>query len=190
MPAELDVGLERHRVVPLGERVEKLVESDRLVRPPAFLEVVALEDPRDRDPRRQSNQPRGAEGVQPLAVELDDRLVRVENLEGLLRVGAGVLLDLLAGQLRAGRLLPGGVADRPREVADHEDDPVTRVLEVAHLAEDHRVAEVDVGRGRVEADFDGHGAARDLAREVRLLDQVDRAATQKLQGRRGGSHDG
>jgi hypothetical protein len=60
----------------------------------------------------------------------------------------------LARQLRAGRLLAGRVADEAGEVADEEDDLVAELLEVAHLAEDDRVAEVEVGRGGVEADLD------------------------------------
>ena len=112
--AELDVRLERHRVVALGERVEQLVERDRLPRLPALLEVVALEDPRDRDPRGEAHEPGRAERAEPPAVELDDGLLGVEDLEGLLRVGPGVLLDLLAGQLRPRRLLAGRVADHRR----------------------------------------------------------------------------
>ena len=51
--AELDVGLDRHRVVGLHQRVEELGDGDRLVRGEALGEVVALEDAGDRGRPRQ-----------------------------------------------------------------------------------------------------------------------------------------
>ncbi len=36
---------------------------------------------------------------------------------------------------------------------------VAEVLEVLHLADEHRVAEVQIGRGRVEADLHDQGSA-------------------------------
>ena len=42
----------------------------------------------------------------------------------------------------------------PGEVADHEDDAVAEILEVLHLADQHGVAEVQIGRRGVEADLD------------------------------------
>src|ERR1019366_8243985 len=44
-------------------------------------------------------------------------------------------------------------------VADQEDDGVAEVLEVLHLAEEHGVAQVQVRRGGVEADFNAEFAA-------------------------------
>jgi len=44
--AHLDVRLERHRVVPLRQRVEELVQPDRQAALVAFGEVVALEETR------------------------------------------------------------------------------------------------------------------------------------------------
>ena len=46
--AQLDVGLDRHRVVALQQRVEQLERRDRRVRFQPLLEVVALEQPRHR----------------------------------------------------------------------------------------------------------------------------------------------
>ena len=50
--AELDVGVERDGVVALAERVEELVDGDRLLLPEPLREVVALEEARDRVLRR------------------------------------------------------------------------------------------------------------------------------------------
>jgi len=46
-----------------------------------------------------------------------------------------------------------------RHVADQEDDRVAQVLEVFHLAQQNRVAQMQVRRGGVEAGFDPEFAA-------------------------------
>ena len=56
-------------------------------------------------------------------------------------------------------LLAGGVADEGGGVADEEDDGVAELLEVAQLAHEDRVAEVEVGGGGVEAGLDAEGNA-------------------------------
>ena len=53
----------------------------------------------------------------------------------------------------------GGVADHPGHVADQENDGVAQILEVLHLAQQHGVAQVQIGRGRVEAGLDAQFAA-------------------------------
>ena len=61
---------------------------------------------------------------------------------------------------------------------------MAELLEVAHLAQEHGVAEVEVGRGRIEAGLDhqrlaGRSRALELGAELVLLDQVDGAAAQQ-----------
>ena len=56
-------------------------------------------------------------------------------------------------------LRAGGVADERGGVADEEDDGVAELLEVAQLAHEDGVAEVEIGRGGVEAGLDAHGLA-------------------------------
>ena len=141
-----------------------------------------------REQRR--DQPVGAERREPAAVELDPGLVRIQDPEGLTRVGRRVRLDLFPRELRPGRLLPGGVADHPREVPDDEDDPVPGLLELTHLAQDDRVPEVDVRSGGVEPDLDGEGTPGELSAELPLFDQVHGAAAQDVQLRRGRTHGG
>ena len=43
---------------------------------------------------------------------------------------------------------------RPRKVTDQKHDPVAQILEVLHLANNHRMAEVNVRRSGVETGFD------------------------------------
>ena len=91
----------------------------------------------------------------------------VEHLERLLLVGAGVGLDLLDAQHRAQLRAAARVADARGEVADDQHDEVAGVLEVAQLAQHDGVAEVDVGRRRVDAELDAQRAPeRQLALEL------------------------
>ena len=60
------------------------------------------------------------------------------------------------------------------KVADQEDDGVAEVLKVLQLAHEHRVAEVQVGRGRVEAGFDAQWLAGE-ARGFEAFAQVGEA---------------
>ena len=101
----------------------------------------------------------GAERREPLGVEGDARLSRVEDLEDLRLVRLRVREDLVLRELRARHLLAGGVADHSREVADQEDDRVPEALEVPHLPEDDRVPEVEIRRGRIEAHLHEQGLA-------------------------------
>ena len=179
---QLDVGHHRHRVVALHQRVEKLVDRDRLVRPVALAEIVALEHARDRVARRQADHALRAELVRPLRVKQDLRLVGIEDLERLLPVRRRVRLDLLAGERRARLVLPGRVADHPGEITDQELDLVAEALEVAQLVDDHRVAEVQVGRGRVQPQLDAQGPSlRELFRQLVLDDQLVAAAPDEFE---------
>src|SRR5205085_1000173 len=103
-------------------------------------------------------------------------LYRVENLVDLLLIRLGVRDDLFARQGGTRRFFSGGVADHAGEVADEKDDAMTELLEVLHLADDDRMAEVDVGGGRIEADLDGERlTALQLGLQIVSLDEVDRA---------------
>ena len=165
--AELDVGLQRDRVVALRERVEKLVDRDRLAALVALGEIVALEHARHRVLRGEPDHAVGAERRQPLRVERDLGLLAVEDHEHLVGVGLRVRLDLLARQRRPRHVAAGRVADQAGEVADQEDDVVAEVLQLAQLVELHGVAEVQVGPRRVEALLDAQRlAARELGGEL------------------------
>jgi hypothetical protein len=78
---------------------------------------------------------------------------------------------LLAAERRTRGVAPGGIADEPGAVADEEDDGVAQILEVLQLADEHGVAQVQVGRGGIEAGLDAHGLAR-LHRFLQPLAQI------------------
>src|SRR5690606_4494885 len=81
------------------------------------------------------------------------------------------LLDLSLGQHRPRLALARRVADARGEVADDEDGPVAEVLELAQLAEDDGVADVEVRPRGVHAELDEEG-----------LSGLDRAFQLGLQG--------
>ena len=94
-------------------------------------------------------------------VELKTTSVRSRSriLKTCSRVGRGVARDLLARERRPRRVLAGRVADHPGEVADQKQDVMAELLELAQLVQEHGVAEVQVGRGRVEARLDAQRRA-------------------------------
>ena len=94
--AEFDVGLHDDGVVALGQRVEQLVDRDRLVFLEAVPEILPLHHPRQRVGAGEAHQALGAQGSEPLAVVLDLGAFPVEDLPGLFLVGPGVGQDLVA----------------------------------------------------------------------------------------------
>ena len=167
--AELDVGLQRDRVVALHQRIQELVHGDRLVRGEALREIVPLQHPRDRVRRGQADHPGGAQRLAPLGVVADLGPRGIEHLRRLRVIRLGIGADLLARERRPRRVAPRGVADHRREVADQEDHVVAEVLHPAHLVEHDGVADVDVGRGRIESQLDPQRlAARELGGELGL----------------------
>ena len=185
--ADLDVGLEHDGVVALEERVEELDDRDGGVRGVTLGEVIA------REHLRHGHAAAELEGVEerhlaePLAVAADLGLLGVEDLEGLLEVGLGVLLDLLLGEDGARLGLAGGVADARGVVADDEDGLVAELLELAELVEDDHVAEGQVGSGRVDAELHAQGLAGfEALEDLRLTDEFLGAGFHGLQLFRGG----
>jgi hypothetical protein len=101
--------------------------------------------------------------------EVNHRLVRVQDLENLLLIGAGVRLHLFRRQPRARGVLARGVPDHPGEVPDQEDRRMPQLLELAHLVDEDRVAEVQVRGSGVEPGLNAQRRApRQLFFEVGL----------------------
>ena len=159
------------------------MDRDRLACFVALLELAPLQHARHVVGGGELHHLVGGERPEPLAVEAHLGLQRVEDLEHLLLVGLGVRLDLRPRERRPRLRAPGGVADHAREVADHEHHAVPEVLEVLHLPDQNGVAEVQVGRRRVEADLDRERAAlRELGLERLRRDDVHRPAREPGEG--------
>ncbi|CAM2144483.1 hypothetical protein PT2222_160058 [Paraburkholderia tropica] len=168
--AEFEVGVERDRVVTLHQRVKELVDRDRHAALEALGEVLALQNARDRVARRELDHAVGAERHRPFAVVADFGLFAVEHERGLLEIRLGVRLDLLARERRTRGVAARRVADQRGEVADQEDHGMAEILQLAHLVEHDRVADVDVGRGRIEAELDAQRLAGGRAFRELLLE--------------------
>ena len=105
------------------------------------------------------------ERAHPAPVEVDHRLLRIENLEDLRLVRFRILLDLFAAERRARRRSPRRITDHAGEIANQKDGRVPQILKMFELAQHNRVAEMQVGSGRVHAQLH----AQRLARSPRLL---------------------
>ena len=116
-PAELDVGLDRDRVVRLHQRIEELRDGDRLARLHPLLEVVALEDPRDRDRARQADDIGVGQLREPFAVVANLGPGRIEDHHRLLEVRLRVAVDLLVARASAAR--PNGPTGRRSASCSH-----------------------------------------------------------------------
>ena len=142
----------------------------------ALGEVVALQDAGDGELARDGQQLLQAHGEHPVAVMDDGGLLGVQDLHGLGDVGLRVGLDLLLGKLRTGSVLAGRIADGGGAVADDQGHAMAQVLELAHLAQRHGVAQVQVRAGGVDAQLDVQGLALlKLLLEVALGHDLRRA---------------
>ena len=83
-------------------------------------------------------------------------------------------------QRRARDRASRGIADHAGEVADQKDDRVPEILKVFQLAQQHGVAEMQIGRGRIEAGFHAQRLVRsqrffELGAQFGLLHNLRRA---------------
>src|SRR5260370_14040530 len=106
------------------------MHGDRKTSRVALAKVVALQNLRQRVARAEPDHVLEAQGAQPVAVEADLRLIRIQDFEDLLFVGFGILVDLLASEWRTRDVPAGGIADQAGHVADEKDDGMAQVLEV------------------------------------------------------------
>ncbi|MNM45771.1 hypothetical protein D3C81_566990 [compost metagenome] len=156
--AELHVRFQRDRVIALQQRIEEFVNGDGLTAAVALLEVVALHHAGHCLLGRQLDHAGRAELAEPAGVVLDAGLRGIQDLERLLRIGEGVVLDGLFGERRAGAVLAGGIPHHGGEVADQQNDLVTQILEGLQLVEDHGVTQVNVRSRRVHPQLDAQRA--------------------------------
>ncbi|MND82204.1 hypothetical protein D3C80_740270 [compost metagenome] len=163
---ELDIGTQGHRVITLHQRIQELVDRDRLVTGIALVEVIPFKHPRHCVLRRQANEVGRAQRIHPGGVECDFSSGRVENLEDLRFIGLGIFEDLLASQRRTRCALAAWITDQPREVTNQEDDLMPQLLELAQLINKHCMTQVQVRRRRVKASLDAQRLAT-----LELLDQ-------------------
>ena len=147
--AQLQVSLERDRVVALQERIQKLVHADGMASLVALAKVFALHHAGDGVFGRQRNHAGRAQRVAPFAVVAHLGFFGVQHFKRLRFISLGVDFDLFSRERRARGVAARGVADQGGEVADQKNDLMPQILQLAHFVQHHGVAQMDVGRGRV-----------------------------------------
>ncbi len=173
--AEFEIGVKRNRVVTLHQRVQEFVDGDRQTALIPFREIFTLENPCHRVARGELDHAVGAERHRPFAVVADLGFFAIQHQSSLLEVGLGVRLDLFARERRTSGIAPGGVADQRSKVANQKNHRVPKILQLAHLVQHDRMADMNIRRGRVETQLDaqrraGGRALRELLCEF-LFDQ-------------------
>ena len=160
--AQFQIRLQSHRVVALHERVQKLVHADGRVGMEAVMKIVALHHARHGVLGCQLNHAHRTQWNAPLAVVANFGFGGVEHQRGLLVIRLGVHLDLLRCERRTRAVAARRIANQTGEVTNQENHLMPQVLQLAHFVEHHGVADVNVGRCRVQAQFDAQRLARRL----------------------------
>ena len=91
---------------------------------------------------------------QPFAIKDYFRAARIEDLECLDLVGFGVGHHLLAGQHRPGCRSAARIAHHRSEIADDQHRDMAQILKLPQLEEIDRMPQMQIGRRRVDAEFD------------------------------------
>ena len=157
--AEFDIGVDGDGVVALKDGVLKFGEADGDALFVAFGEIVAFEHAGDIDLAVEAKEIKAGEFGEPFSVAADFGFLGIEDFKDLVGVGFGVLLDGFGIEGWAGFGASGGIADAGGIIADDDDGEMASILELADFGEDESVAEVEVGGGGVETEFDAEGAA-------------------------------
>ena len=153
-PTQLQIGLQCHRIVPLHQRIQQLVNGNRITVPEPLGKIIALHDPCQRVLRSQLDHSSCAETVAPLGVITDFRLFRIENETGLRKIGHGIFLDLFAGQ-RWPRDIPAAwITDHGSEIADQENNDMSQILQLTHFVQHNRMAQMEIRCRRVQSQLD------------------------------------
>ena len=146
------------------------------------MEVVAFQDAGHREIREKLQERLHVQIENPLGVVAQHGLLRIEDLECLVNVGLRVLLNLLARELRARGVAPGRVPDERRAVADDECHLMPQILELAQLAQGHRMAQMDIGGCRIDAELHvQRHAALELLQERRFGHDLRRTGFDNVQ---------
>jgi len=97
----LDISVQMIRIVSLHDRVEKLVQVDRLIFVPAFVKVIAGQELLDREIGCQVDEVRHGKFTEPLIIVKHLSAFRIENAKSLLSISAGVFHDFFLAQVGA-----------------------------------------------------------------------------------------
>src|SRR5215472_2018928 len=157
--AQLDIGFEHDGVIGGEQRVKQLVNGDGLIFIEARAEIFAFQHAREAIVAAETDHVVAGHFAEPFAVVADLGFSLVENFVNLLEIGFRVGVDLFARKRRARFGLSGGIANHRGKIADQENRGVTHVLKVFQLPQDDGVAEMNIGRGGIDAKIDAQRLA-------------------------------
>ena len=157
-PAQLDVGFDLDGIPALHQRIEAFVKINGFLGGDAVGEIFACGDLTQGHLAGELENLQEAPPREPVAVVVDLSLVEIDQTPDLVEIIAGVGRDLVFGQLGAGLIAAGGIADQRGVVADDDHGGVAQVLELAELAQGDSVPEVHIDAGGVDTVLDAHGA--------------------------------
>ena len=152
--AQLDVRFECYRIVALHQRVDEFVDSDRLIALVALGKVVPFQHPRHSVCGGQLDQVGSVESVHPCGIKHDLSFVRIQHFEYLGVVRLSIFQHLFTRQGWSRRIFTAGVTDHPRKIPDQEQCVMPEILQLAHLVEQHGMAEMQIRRSRIKARLD------------------------------------
>jgi len=158
--SEFDVGLYGHGVVALEDGILELGEADGNTLFVAFGKVVTFEHPGNVHLAVQTEQIGAGEFGEPFPVAAHLGFFWIDDLEDLVGVGFGVLLDDFGFKGGTGFGPTCGVANPGGVVAYDDDGEVPGFLELADFGQHEGVTEMQVGSGGVEAKFDAERPTR------------------------------
>src|SRR3954462_14543228 len=142
--AEFHIALQGHRVITLNERVQEFVDGNGLVAFVPLGEIVSLQHARNSVTGGYLDEPRSLHIPEPARIEIDRGFLGIEDLEYLLLVSSGIRFDLVASEGGSRGIAPRWIPNHSGEITDEERDLVTESLELAHLVDEHGVAEVQI----------------------------------------------
>src|SRR3989442_566627 len=180
--SQFNIGLQVDGIHGLTERVEQFVHKDGHAAAQAVGEVVAFEHAGDRGLGPEPDDFLKGHAAQPLAVEHDLRLLRLENFAVLISGGSYVALDFFPRQHRPGLLLLGRITNHAGEIADAPDGVLAEVLQLAPFAQHAGNAEVDIRRAGIDDELHPQWPAlAQFGQEILFGDDLYRAAAEQIQ---------
>ena len=153
------------------------MKPDGYASPESILKIIPLQHPGHRNRRRQLQYLVQVQQLQPFPVKTHLRLLPVQNAENLFLVSLGVEKDFLLRHGFPSLAFSCGIADFCCEIPDHNHNGMPQILHLLQLPQGNRMAQMNIRRAGIHAEFDDQGPAcgdtpGNLPLQFRLSDQL------------------